>query len=75
MLIEVNVCVQIISGEMFPPHLKDVPGLEMELPSSIPVSRDNVFALGHPFFVLLPGLFVRKFVKHAQLGTKYISCT
>nr|ADB65786.1 cyclooxygenase [Gammarus sp. KV-2010a] len=49
---------QIINGEHFPPYLKDVPGISMEYPPHLPITEDNKFALGHPFFALLPGLFV-----------------
>ena len=48
----------MINGEEFPPYLKDVPGLTVDIPKAYPVDRDSLFALGHPFFVLLPGLFV-----------------
>uniref|UniRef100_A0A2P2I465 prostaglandin-endoperoxide synthase n=1 Tax=Hirondellea gigas TaxID=1518452 RepID=A0A2P2I465_9CRUS len=49
---------QIIDGEHFPPYIKDTPGLDMELPPYVPVNADTTFALGHPFYAMLPGLFV-----------------
>jgi len=48
---------QILNGEEFPPYLKDVPGISMDYPPHIPVPESGKFALGHPFFALLPGLF------------------
>jgi len=49
---------EMVNGEMFPPYLKDVEGVTMEIPPHIPVDKGSLFALGHPFFVLLPGLFM-----------------
>ncbi|XP_047475523.1 prostaglandin G/H synthase 2-like [Penaeus chinensis] len=48
---------QKINGEDFPPYLKDVPGISMDYPPHIPIPEEGKFALGHPFFALLPGLF------------------
>nr|ADB65785.1 cyclooxygenase [Caprella sp. KV-2010a] len=49
---------QVINDEHYPPYLRDVQGIEMDYPPHIPITEDNKFALGHPFFALLPGLFV-----------------
>jgi len=49
---------QMIAGEMFPPFIKDTPGATADLPPHIKVDANFMFALGHPFFVLLPGLFM-----------------
>ncbi|XP_063844769.1 prostaglandin G/H synthase 2-like [Scylla paramamosain] len=48
---------QVINGEEFPPYLKDVPAISMDYPPHIPIPETGKFALGHPFFALLPGLF------------------
>ncbi|XP_076059748.1 prostaglandin G/H synthase 2-like [Oratosquilla oratoria] len=48
---------QIINGEEFPPYLKDVEGISMDYPPHVPIPEHGKFALGHPFFALLPGLF------------------
>ncbi|KAK7067762.1 Prostaglandin G/H synthase 1 [Halocaridina rubra] len=48
---------QVINGEEFPPYLKDVPGYSMDYPANVPIPETGKFALGHPFFALLPGLF------------------
>ncbi|GAB6032189.1 Prostaglandin G/H synthase 2, variant 2 [Chamberlinius hualienensis] len=47
---------QIIDGEEFPVYLNETPGVPANYPPTIP---DHMkFALGHPFYGLLPGLFV-----------------
>ncbi|KAK8726704.1 hypothetical protein OTU49_010007 [Cherax quadricarinatus] len=48
---------QVINGEEFPPYLKDVPGITMDYPPHVPIPEEAKFALGHPFYALLPGLF------------------
>lgn len=48
---------QVINGEEFPPYLKDVPNIQMDYPPNVPIPENGKFALGHPFFALLPGLF------------------
>lgn len=52
-----KLLTQVINGEEFPPYLKDVQGISMDYPPHIPIPDDSKFALGHPFFALLPGLF------------------
>ncbi|XP_012943751.1 prostaglandin G/H synthase 1 [Aplysia californica] len=47
--------LQTLNGEEYPLYLKDAP-VEMTYPASVPPERR--FALGHPFFGLLPGLFL-----------------
>ncbi|CAG5125570.1 unnamed protein product, partial [Candidula unifasciata] len=47
--------MQEINGEDYPMFLKDVP-IRMTYPPNVP--EDRQFALGHPFFGLLPGLFL-----------------
>lgn len=37
-------------------YLQDVPGIRMTYPANVPADRQ--FALGHPFFGLMPGLFL-----------------
>uniref|UniRef100_T1IVL4 prostaglandin-endoperoxide synthase n=1 Tax=Strigamia maritima TaxID=126957 RepID=T1IVL4_STRMM len=46
---------QILNGEEYPPYLKDAP-VPMVYPPTTP--EDQKFALGHPFYGLLPGLFM-----------------
>ncbi|XP_041368603.1 prostaglandin G/H synthase 2-like isoform X2 [Gigantopelta aegis] len=46
---------QMISGEEYPPYLKDVPGVTMRYPPNMP--ENMKFAIGHDFFGLFPGLF------------------
>lgn len=48
---------QVVDGEHFPPLVKDVPGIDMEIPAYLPVTEENKYALGHPFYAMLPGLF------------------
>ncbi|CAG5135125.1 unnamed protein product, partial [Candidula unifasciata] len=48
--------MQKIKGEDYPMYLKDIPGIRMKYPPHVPADRQ--FALGHPFFGLLPGLFL-----------------
>ena len=45
----------MINGEEWPPYLKDA-NVTMHYPPQMP--DDGKFALGHPFFSLLPGLFL-----------------
>ena len=52
---------RVINGEEFPPLERDCPGVKMDYPPGAPIPEEAKFALGHPFFALLPGLFVRKF--------------
>ncbi|KAL7647573.1 UNVERIFIED_CONTAM: hypothetical protein RMT77_001173 [Armadillidium vulgare] len=49
---------KVINGGEFPPLLKDVEGVTMDYPPDAPIPDEAKFALGHPFFALLPGLFV-----------------
>ncbi|KAB7496601.1 Prostaglandin G/H synthase 2 [Armadillidium nasatum] len=49
---------KVINGGEFPPLLKDVEGVTMDYPPNAPIPDEAKFALGHPFFALLPGLFV-----------------
>jgi prostaglandin-endoperoxide synthase 2 len=37
-------------------YLKDVPGISMKYPPTVP--ENFKFAMGHPFYGLLPGLFL-----------------
>ena len=46
---------QIINGEEWPPFQKDA-NVTMHYPDNVP--EDKRFALGHPFFALLPGLLM-----------------
>lgn len=46
---------QFIEGEEFPPYLRDAPVTVMYPPNT---PEEEKFALGHPFYGLLPGLFV-----------------
>ena len=46
---------QMIKGEEWPPYLRDA-NVTMHYPPGTP--EDQQFALGHPFFALLPGLFM-----------------
>ncbi|KAK3858113.1 hypothetical protein Pcinc_035671 [Petrolisthes cinctipes] len=48
---------QVVNGEEFPPNLRDVSGISMDYPPNVPIPEEAKFALGHPFFALLPGLF------------------
>ncbi|XP_039254186.2 prostaglandin G/H synthase 2-like [Styela clava] len=45
---------QIINGEEYPPNMKDCPGVNMDYPEN--VIEEYRFAMGHPFFALLPSL-------------------
>nr|AAF93168.1 cyclooxygenase [Gersemia fruticosa] len=47
---------QTINGEEWPPYLKDVDNVTMQYPPNTP--EDQKFALGHPFYSMLPGLFM-----------------
>lgn len=47
---------QMIDGEEFPVYLNDTEGMPSSYPSSVP--QHMQFALGHPFYGLLPGLFI-----------------
>ncbi|GFS20854.1 prostaglandin G/H synthase 2-like [Elysia marginata] len=47
--------LQILNNEEFPMYSKDAP-VYMTYPSAVP--QESRFALGHPFFGLLPGLFL-----------------
>ena len=53
-----KLITQTIDGEEFPPYLKDVKGISMDYPPHMNIPPESQFALGHPFFALLPGLFV-----------------
>ena len=46
---------QMINGEEWPPYVKDA-NVTMQYPTDVP--DDKKFALGHPFYSLLPGLFM-----------------
>lgn len=48
--------VRVIDGEAFPPLLRDTPGVQMVYPPHVP--QEERVALGHPFFSVLPGLYV-----------------
>ena len=48
--------MQMINGEEYPPYLKDVDNLKMQYPENTP--EEQKFALGHPFYSMLPGLFM-----------------
>ena len=48
--------VRVVNGEQFPPLLKDAPGVQMTYPPHVP--EEERVALGHPFFSILPGLYV-----------------
>ena len=48
--------MQMINGEEYPPYLKDVDNLKMQYPENTP--EEQKFALGHPFYGMLPGLFM-----------------
>ena len=45
----------MINGEEWPPYVKDA-NVTMQYPPGVP--DDKKFALGHPFYALLPGLFM-----------------
>jgi hypothetical protein len=45
----------MINGEEWPPYVKDA-NVTMYYPTNVP--DDKKFAIGHPFFSLLPGLFM-----------------
>lgn len=47
--------VQNIKGEDFPPNMKDA---KVDMQYLMPVPDDSKFAIGHPFFGALPGLFM-----------------
>ncbi|GFN79616.1 prostaglandin g/h synthase 2, partial [Plakobranchus ocellatus] len=47
--------MQVLNGEDFPMYAKDTP-VYMTYPGGVP--KESQFALGHPFFGLLPGLFL-----------------
>lgn len=46
--------MQIMNGEEYPPHVDQCPGLKMRYPPQ--VKKEHRFALGHPFFAMLPSL-------------------
>lgn len=46
----------MIRNEEWPPYLKDVSNFTMQYPPDTP--EDQKFALGHPFYSMLPGLFM-----------------
>ena len=45
----------MINGEEWPPYIKDA-NVSMQYPSNVP--DDGKFALGHPFYSMIPGLFM-----------------
>ena len=45
----------MINGEEWPPYIKDA-NVSMQYPSNVP--DDEKFALGHPFYSMIPGLFM-----------------
>ena len=47
--------MQILNGEEYPPYQKDV-NVTMTYPPRVP--HRLRFALGHPFFALLPGMIL-----------------
>ena len=50
--------LQTLNGEEYPPYAEDV-GLNITLPAEFPAPKGiKLFALGHNFFPLLPGLFL-----------------
>lgn len=48
---------QIINREEWPPYVKDA-NVSMMYPPGVTIPEDQKFALGHPFYSLLPGLFM-----------------
>ncbi len=46
----------MVNGEEWPPYLKDVDNVTMQYLPNTP--EDQKFALGHPFYGMLPGLFM-----------------
>ncbi|XP_028414403.1 prostaglandin G/H synthase 2-like isoform X2 [Dendronephthya gigantea] len=52
----VTTIYRMINDEEWPPYLKDVSNFTMQYPPDTP--EDQKFALGHPFYSMLPGLFM-----------------